>query len=785
MNMKRTFLFLFLSVLAMTLIACGGSEPTATPLPSPTDEPPTEAPPEATATTEVDVAPEEVAAPEPVIGTAVVDSVLIDPQSNTATVAGNLPDGCTEIYESSQSVDGNTISIELSTTRPADMMCTSVLSPYTEEIVVDTAGLEDGEYTVEVNGIASEQPLIVGDVSTEITSADLININWQWADLIETEPAAQSAVPTPEKYTITFFENNTLFIKADCNNISGTYTLEGNLLTMEMGPTTQVFCGETSLDQQYIALLSSVVGAEGENGRLILITSENARMGFNNGGTADAPSEEEDAPIETVADAYGKTWQWTQFSDTVEGSQEIAEPERYELILNEDGTIDVKADCNQVSGTYTLEDSSIAITFGPATAAACPEDSLADEYIQNLSAAAIVFFQDGSMYFDTVADSGTMKLDLADKTTTTEAAGAEIVETIWQWASFTDPVNGPQDIGDPSRYQIELQTEDTILIQADCNNGSGSYSIEGQNIAIVPGPLTRAACPEDSQADDFLKNLEASAIWFMQDGDLFFDLKFDSGTMRFVAADDVTLGEETPVSAIDEEETTEALEGETVQISLQGLADSFEWAVQPGFPPSTGPAGFGMSPHILVTFDGEDPADVLAENGRRLYIFPNEAYQTVAGDPVINQVARLQELIEVGFGSDPMPLLPPPSSFMDRWAQYLPVDFTQGAGVRYVSDSPARQQIGVWSNDVTAYYYQGLTEDGRFYLSLIWPVSTEALPATADDAPEDVKATATNPDTYDAYKEATQETLNNLSSAEFDPQLDKLDALVASIQLQN
>lgn len=1143
--MKKYLWLSFLSLLAVTLIACNNATPTPFP---------TETAPEPTNTAEPEADVEETA-PEPTLGTAVVDSVTVDLANNSVTVMGNLPDGCTTIHESAQTVDGNTIRIELSTTRPADTVCTDALVPYTEEIPIDTSNLGDGSYSVEVNGFTGDQPIVVGAAPAAITQADIINIAWQWADLMEVEPASQSAVPMPENYTLTFFADLTLSIKADCNNVAGSYTLEGNLLTIQTGPSTMAFCGENSLDQQYLALLAQVSKVEGGNGRLFLTTAADARMGFNDGGAVETPvtetdtsevvteveatkiihpgqvsidtqglpypyqvnyveatpyqqeqapgpsglpahiqinfgntserqqgdpiiyiipvaayqamweahgnesvsntlakiaqqtyllpqpaptsgmtalpgeeligtndvatqvgraatidqqqddeiasksgyrfvgrwdqspnpitnqnlryvyqgftndgeylvamfwpvrtdqlvddvsglSEEEmtafnndpiaaieaqketlnglsasdwepdlatlDAMIRslkiadmaasglvnktwewtgegsnfasdgpTTADlhgatyaitfnadgsytaivdcnngsgsfavkggiygevafqpgpstlaecgetsasdsinnlissaesftvspsgntmylmmpngtgnytfkanptnfaavteapapitrAYGKTWQWTQFNDPANGEQAIAEPERYQLVLNEDGTVNVKADCNQVSGTYTTEGNSISIILGPSTAAACADDSLADQYMQHLSVATTIFFQDESMYFDTMADSGTMKFDEASGSTA-EAENEGILDTVWQWTNFTDPASGPQEINDPSRYQMQLATDGTIQIQADCNNGSGSYSVDGQSITIVLGPMTRAACPDDSVADDFINNLGAAALWFTQDGDLFFDLKFDSGTMRFAAADGSADSDDNTAT---NEETAESLQEETVNISLQGLAQSFEWEVQSD-----------VSPHILVTFDGEDPADVLANNGRRVYIFPIENYQSIGGDDVVAQVQQLELLIESGVGQDPMPVLPPPSSYMDRWAQYQNLDFTQGPGVRYISDSPHRQAIGVWSNGTTHYYYQGLTQDGRFYISLHWPVSTDTLPDTAESAPEDVKATATNSETYEEYKATLIEELNALTGDDFDPRLSRLDALVASLHLQN
>jgi len=41
-----------------------------------------------------------------------------------------------------------------------------------------------------------------------------------------------------------------------------------------------------------------------------------------------------------------------------------------------------------------------------------------------------------------------------------------------------------------------------------------------------------AFCPEGSLKDAFVRGLSAAAIYFIQDGHLAIDLKFDSGTMR-------------------------------------------------------------------------------------------------------------------------------------------------------------------------------------------------------------------------------------------------------------
>jgi heat shock protein HslJ len=112
-------------------------------------------------------------------------------------------------------------------------------------------------------------------------------------------------------------------------------------------------------------------------------------------------------------DLVGPAWQWTGFSDPVEGPQAIADPAQYTVEFLTDGQVKIKADCNHASGTYTAEDSSILIEIGPMTMAHCGPDSVSDEFIYALGNARIYFFEGEDLYLDLFADSGTMRFGKA------------------------------------------------------------------------------------------------------------------------------------------------------------------------------------------------------------------------------------------------------------------------------------------------------------------------------------------------------------------------------------
>jgi len=77
------------------------------------------------------------------------------PKQVSATVVGNLPDGCTRIVDSkAEMIDETTFELRIITERPEDMMCTMALVPFEEHIILDVKGLPAGTYTV--NGFGLE-----------------------------------------------------------------------------------------------------------------------------------------------------------------------------------------------------------------------------------------------------------------------------------------------------------------------------------------------------------------------------------------------------------------------------------------------------------------------------------------------------------------------------------------------------------------------------------------------------------------------------------------------------
>lgn len=92
----------------------------------------------------------------------------------------------------------------------------------------------------------------------EITEPnDITEKQWTWLgsyliDEVKVEPTER------EKFTLTFEADGVFLIHADCNAGKGSYSLIENNLSIGLIALTRAYCGETSLDRQYLQHLDEV-----------------------------------------------------------------------------------------------------------------------------------------------------------------------------------------------------------------------------------------------------------------------------------------------------------------------------------------------------------------------------------------------------------------------------------------------------------------------------------------------------------------------------------------------
>lgn len=107
-----------------------------------------------------------------------------------------------------------------------------------------------------------------------------------------------------------------------------------------------------------------------------------------------------------------------------------------------------------------------------------------------------------------------------------------MVDSSWEWVTTITPTS-KIDAAQPERYTILLKKDGNLQAMFDCNRGGGGYQISEGKLSFGPLISTRMACPPDSQDTVFMSDLQRVQTFFVEDGFLYLELPYDSGTMKF------------------------------------------------------------------------------------------------------------------------------------------------------------------------------------------------------------------------------------------------------------
>jgi D-alanyl-D-alanine carboxypeptidase len=244
-------------------------------------------------------------------------------------------------------------------------------------------------------------PTVARPAQPVIDTALLAN-DWHWIGL--TDPTQQIAIEKPTDYVLAFQGDGTILVQADCNNATANYTTADGAITIAVGPMTKAACPPGSRSDQFVTLIGNVARYSFKDGNLYIdLKADGGTLTFAppdalGGDDSTAPGQES---------LQAQPWQWTSFTGATEQFN-ITDPGSYVVTFAIDGSVSIKADCNNAAGTYTTNDGALTITVGPMTMAACPPGSRSDQFVKLLSNAARYHFLNGGLYIDLKADGGTM-----------------------------------------------------------------------------------------------------------------------------------------------------------------------------------------------------------------------------------------------------------------------------------------------------------------------------------------------------------------------------------------
>jgi hypothetical protein len=221
-----------------------------------------------------------------------------------------------------------------------------------------------------------------------------------------------------------------------------------------------------------------------------------------------------------------------------------------------------------------------------------------------------------------------------------------------------------------------------------------------------------------------------------------------------------------------------------VHFDLHGLAKKARGETKPGVPwqEDAEPGLTTEPPSVWFRLDDNRSGSA---SYRRLVIYPAPAFRELfvkAGEEKGNPIDALANLVKSGSTAvtGEIPILPRIEAVQILKARAKLLSFHGGKGIAFLT-AYAQEPMPV-GNDSLVYTFQGLTDDGRYWVALYYPVSASVLPQTVAESPE-LKDQTGFEEHFGAYIEKTARALEDPQTV-FTPDLAKLDALARSIEIR-
>ena len=202
----------------------------------------------------------------------------------------------------------------------------------------------------------------------------------------------------------------------------------------------------------------------------------------------------------------GKVWMLTELNGAplVAGSGISAQ-------FTSDGKVSGSAGCNQYNGTYTVSGSSITFPTPIATTMMMCDQSLMDQeaaYLKALGEAKTYKVKGDQL---TLADANNTSLAVYN------AQSQDLSGTSWETTGYN---NGNQAVTGPlegTTLTADFGKDGTLSGNSGCNNFSGDYKVNGDQITIGPLASTMMACNEPANIMDqeaqYLAALQSAATY--------------------------------------------------------------------------------------------------------------------------------------------------------------------------------------------------------------------------------------------------------------------------------
>ena len=201
------------------------------------------------------------------------------------------------------------------------------------------------------------------------------------------------------------------------------------------------------------------------------------------------------------------------------------------------------------------------------------------------------------------------------------------------------------------------------------------------------------------------------------------------------------------------------------------------------------PSPTGLPEHIQINFTAANPANQHL-SAPILYIIPKQAYidlWNAAGDnTVATRMGQLETMVQqkgANMPSSGMPVLPMENASApnDLAVQGKYLDFGNWSGIRFVGRFSQGPNPVTNNNPQLFYIFQGFAgQQDEYFVAFFYPVTTPFLPSDASSVPAAEMQRVNNDNA--AYMQERITFLNGLNDASWVPNLNTLDAVLASIE---
>ena len=324
---------------------------------------------------------------------------------------------------------------------------------------------------------------------------------WQLESYADADGNTQPALADAPATII--FKDGKFIGDTHCNGVGGEYTLDGDKITTQMGPSTLRAC-EPDIASQEGGMAYGVSHAASykiEDGKLMLLDADgNVLLTFV-----------EQPP----AELGGNAWQLISFNNGngMESNQTTA---RIVVTFGEDGKVSGNAGCNNFNGAYEVDGEEITIGPLATTRKMCaqPEGVMETEqaFLQAMGNAATFSIMGDRL---TIYDKDGAKLLIF---TLTEPLS--LTSTPWRLQSFNNGKGGMATTVAAEKITAAFTDDGKVAGNAGCNKYSGGYQVDGDAITIGPLASTQMLCndPADVMETEaaFLQNMSNAATFAIE-----------------------------------------------------------------------------------------------------------------------------------------------------------------------------------------------------------------------------------------------------------------------------